>query len=392
MTAPARWAWGAALVVLVGLGVLLAVGRPAPIERYGLVDFYDYYFAAHAVVHGDDPYDSALADERATAVGAPTLPGSHYVYAPWFAAILAPLTAWSAHTAGLLWYGLGALALLSALHELARWSGGRWGPLIGVLFPGSLVALFVGQVNPIVLALLVSAWRWREHRPALAGGALGLVVAVKLTPILLLAPCVRWRRWRLLIGVAAAVAVCTVVGELAVPGGTWRYISSVAPGAGEMRSDLAHPSNQGVAGTVLRTLAPNVWTTPPVAAPHAVWPAVAALSLLVLLAFAWQVRRARDERATWAIAITAMVLVSPLAWEALFVLLLFPLAVLATTRPRLAGGCIALTIAQRAMDDFAHAPGDHPWLQSVPLLASLGAIAATLLYVSLLRAGGGRAC
>lgn len=391
MSAPPRWAWAAAIAVVVALGVLLAWGRPAPVERYGLVDFYDYYFAAEAVAHGGDPYDHVAADERAIAAGAPVLPGSHYIYAPWFAALLVPLTTWPAHPAGLIWYGLCAIALLAAVRELVRWRDGRWGPLAAVLFPGSLVSLFVGQVNPIVLALLVAAWRWRDRRPALAGGALGLVIAVKLTPIALLAPCLRWRRWRVIAGAFAVVTVCAAAGEVATPGATEPFVVRVLPDAGSLRPELAHPSNQGVASTVLRTLAPNPWTTPPVDGAAAVRPVVTALVLVILLSFLWHVHRTRDERAAWAAAITAIVLISPLAWEALFVLLLFPLAALATTQPRVAAVCFALSVAQRALDDFAHAPAHHPWLQAVPLLTSLGAISVVVLYVALVRAGDGTA-
>lgn len=377
-------------LVLAGFGVLLVFGDQESIRRFAFVDFYDYYFAADAVSTGDDPYDAALGEARAAAAGAPTIAGSDFIYPPWFAAALVPLTGLSPQGAASCWYLASAVALLLALSGLPTGRTRRGELVAAVLFPGTLVALFVGQVNPILLALIVGAWRWRDDRPATSGLLLGLAAAIKLSPILLLVACACWRRWRLVAASIVVMSTCLVVGELAVPGGTATYATGVLPNSGALTPALAHPGNQGIGGALLRAMSPNPWTIPFVEAPSTVTPMACVLGALVFGAIIWTfAHRARqqtgDELWCWAAVITAMVIASPRAWEASYVLLLFPIAVVRNAHPRVAALCWLLAASQRALDDFAQAPSRYGWLQVVSPLVSLALCGGVILLVTLLR-------
>lgn len=390
---PGRWlGWSLAAVFLSAFGALLATSDAEPIRAFAAVDFYDYYYAAEAVRSGVDPYDAAWAHARGVADGVPVIEGSNYIYPAWFAAVLTPLTALPPRVAASLWYVLSAVVLLVLLGRLAPAPRQRWLAL-GLLFPPALFSLFVGQVNIVLLALLVWSWEGRDRRPATAGALLGLAAAIKLTPaLLLLVPLFR-RRYRFVTAAAFVGLACISLGELAAPGSSAGFLRHVVPDVGVLDVRHAHPANQSISALFLRLFTENDWTVPWINAPELARALSGVVSAALVGVAGWTAWRARagyasDEARAWAVGIAVLVVVSPLAWEATFVLTLLAMSLLLLNgvRARWLAAAWLLIAAPRALNDFAAHPDSYPFLQHVPPLTSLATL-ATLFLVAVAATG-----
>ncbi len=89
-----------------------------------------------------------------------------------------------------------------------------WGGLLFLAFAVHpwIGSLPLGNVNPLMLGFVAAgAWAYFDRRDGLAGVLLGIAVAVKLWPIMLLPLMVRERRWRVLGFGAAVLAVVGAV-------------------------------------------------------------------------------------------------------------------------------------------------------------------------------------
>lgn len=366
-----------AVAVMLALLAVLSFSDSAPARAFAHVDFYDYYYAGAAALRGRDPYDAAAAMEAAQAAGVAVITGSSFIYPPWVALAFAPLALASERRAAACFYVLSATAILAALARLARIAPGASGRIwiFGALFPPTLFTLWVGQINGLLLALLVAAWCLRDERPRLAGTAIGIAAAVKLAPALLLVPCLGWRRRRLVTAAIGVVGGLFALGEIALPGATARYVNVALRGAIGGVDRLAHPVNQGLWAGSARAFLPNPWTRPLLVSPTLAWLVPTAIALLLL---AWTGRRSArraSESALWAATSALQLLASPLAWESTFLLLLLGMVLLLHRRGPI-GFAYLLLVGQRALDAFANAPERHPIIASFWPLSSLGLLAA----------------
>ncbi len=181
-------------------------------------DLYRYLWDGRVQAAGTNPYayppdDRALAGLRDDAVwrhvnrrGVPTIypGGAELVFAGTYRAGLTTPTGWKLLTA------LTDLATVAALVMLLRRHGA---PLRHVLLYAwnPLPVLAFGQAGHVdalaVLPLVLAVAAWHADRPGRAGGLLGVAVAIKLYPLLLVPAFLRRRdgRW------APATAVVAVV-------------------------------------------------------------------------------------------------------------------------------------------------------------------------------------
>lgn len=202
-------------------------------------DFPIYWQAARDLLAGRSPYDVAS--------------GLHgYVYLPWFALLLGPLTplplplaAASWYAANLLFSWFAARALLDALGAAALAPRAR-GLLLATLPLAGLAHdnLVLGQANLLLLLLLAAAAR--DALSARAGFRqgipLGLAAALKMPAALLLLPLVLRGRARAVAGFAAAALLALLLPFLATgrPLGTallreWRAKVVAPAAAGELQ-------------------------------------------------------------------------------------------------------------------------------------------------------------
>ena len=172
-------------------------------------DFPLYWQGARALLAGQSPYDVAS--------------GLHgYVYLPWFAWLLSPLTWLPLPVAAAIWYGANVTFLSLTVRELrAALAAVGWVPRTRTLVLAALPLaglahdnLVLGQANLFLLWLVAVTVRGAVEPASgvmLRGAALGLAAALKMSAALFAGPwLVRLRFPRLLaaaIGVAVAVLV-----------------------------------------------------------------------------------------------------------------------------------------------------------------------------------------
>jgi hypothetical protein len=197
----------------------------------------------------------------------------------------------------------------------------------------------LGQLNLVILLLVTGAWAAdRSGRPLLAGTCLGIVMAIKIFPGFLFLYFIIRRRWRTVF--AGAVSLLLLTGFTAAlfgPEAYRYYFLAVLPRVAKFRGLWANASLVGF------------WVKlfdPPSEYPRVVpiWhsPAMARTGILVscsaiLAVLAWIVRRSKsliEKDLAFGLAVTAMLLVSPITWDHYLLLLLAPIAVTWVRLPR----------------------------------------------------------
>jgi alpha-1,2-mannosyltransferase len=144
---------------------------------------------------------------------------------------------------------------------------------------------------------------------------LGLAIALKIFPALLVAPLLVQRRWRCL-SVAALTAVAVLVGSFALVGWdeAWVYITKVLPDVNNALGQNS-PGNNSIASMLRNAIGAGGLAD--------------SLSLVIravvmgLVGFgAWRLRN--DPARAFALGVTALMLVPPVIWEHYFVLAYLP--------------------------------------------------------------------
>ncbi|HYF66218.1 MAG TPA: glycosyltransferase family 87 protein, partial [Herpetosiphonaceae bacterium] len=295
-------------------------------------DFKALFRGPRAFLNGEPLYDLAAIEANHL--------GNSYKYPPFFVLVMAPLTGIPFGPAIQLWRALNLACVLGAAWFL--WRGGKqplrsWSSLALLLLLLSLQpihdSLRYGQVDGIiVLGVAAAYWALRRGRWGWVGVALALPIAMKLYPAFLLLHAGVRRRWRALLAAAVATAALTLLG-IALLG--WpvhaTYLASVLPGSG---GGTAWVENQTINGFLNRLGASSVALLPDGGG------VVSWLTYLGALALAaWTARRSldRDEGAGYGLWVLAMLIAVPISWihyEALLLVPLFHIFVVAERRAR----------------------------------------------------------
>ncbi len=253
-----------------------------------------------------------------------------------------PLVSFDYPDAVLAWNLLSLGALLLSLWLVARALSipiSAWSvvPLLALLLLCNPLQaqVFFGQLNLALLLLLTGTWiAYRSNRPIGAGLLLGLAAAIKLFPAFLFVFFVLRRRWKT---VAAGIATFFAVTALtvAVLGlDTYRdYVREVVPQVALFRNGWG---NASLPGLWTKLFDPRNTRIEPLWGSMGMVQAGTWLSCgLLATVLAWIILRGgdREEDRTFALTITAMLLVSPITWDHYFLLLLVPLAVVWTRLP-----------------------------------------------------------
>lgn len=257
---------GLALVFLIGLGVYVTWRT-----HNGSTDFDTYYYAGKDFLSGRSIYT-------------PHAGVSPYIYPPFFAALMAPLTVFSLEMAAALWYAMNIAFIFLTLFICARMvsAGGHIKTAYGsvpltakILFIITLSALFLDnismlQVN-ILLALLVllGIYFFTADNDRAAGLFLAMAISIKITPVIFLLYFILKRRFKL----SAYVILWTAVFSLGVPAAvtgvenTLREIvswnesmlsSSISADPNpRMMITMFNPANQSVQAFLVRLLVEN---------------------------------------------------------------------------------------------------------------------------------------
>lgn len=315
-----------------------------------------------------------------------------YVQPPWVAALVAPLAkaaSFRAFAGVCLALNIAALLAAGSL-ALARWAprlgaGARLAVLFALLASGPGIALMhYNQTQCLVLLGLVAGLSYAEARPRSAGLALGIVAAIKLTPILIALYWLISRRNRAgLVALATVAVVARLDLALVAPDLNAAFVDSLRGLAGSL--NLAG-SNQAPVKLVYAWLDPaavgplavNVGRTIPL--PTGAGIALNALALGATLLIGWWARsRAATDRADCdALMLLATVPFAPIAWNHYYAAVLLAAIVILGRGGRTAGLVYASVLALLSLGTYALA--DRTGLT----LAALSNAAALLTALALL--------
>ena len=347
-------------------------------------DFQDYLFAARQITTGGDPY----ADFIRTHVPWDWSLSSGYLYPPAFAVLLIPFTWLSNDLAVRIWLFVIQAAVLASVLIIYRMIGrpnrAELLALVAVLttfFPLANTVM-AGTMNSLLLLLLTAAWAgWHRRRDAASGVLVGAAAVFKLFPAALL-PYLAWRRHWTLLAAATLTGLGGLALGLAVTGldHNLYYFREMLP---HLAAGTGYRENQSLAGVAARLCDPNTanaggsagWCGRLID-----WPAVLVLLAIVLRASS----RASRSRLEFALAVTALPLISSVTWSFPLVVLILPIVLL--VRQALAGLMSRAQIRAllAAWICFSAAPAIHYLLVVYPLPHWVGPLdlipqAATLL-------------
>jgi len=365
-------------------------------------DFTAYWQAAQAVAHGHDPYSNFRAQASVVMSGFDYPPPA--ILAVWPLALLSHVWAVRAW----LWLALGS-TLAASLIVVRTLLPPTW-PRTSLAVIGSLVYApaaynyWHGQANWLIyLALALALRAYVREQPMLCGLFLALGADIKLEPAVLALLLLRRGWWRGLAAMAVGGLVPLGVAAWLVPGSLSTWLRQVLPA---LTRDNGWIYNQSLDGVASRLLGHSVTHfSPPLAVLHF---AVLGLDVLLLAVVVWRVRPgprpSLDRAAEFGLGVTAMLLVSTIAWIPHYTSLLIPTAVGlrlaclpgARHRGAIAGATavfvlvtwvlLPLALANLTMGEVVRIGQGWLWWPFLQL-ASLPALAALGLAIGLARSG-----
>jgi alpha-1,2-mannosyltransferase len=289
-------------------------------------DFVNYFGGAQAAAHGTDIY----ADfKRSWGTQAWVVA---YIYPPFFALVLAPLTSLGLLAAARIWLlavqaaFIASLLLILRIHpELTR-SGRRLLLFASLGFMPVYLNLKFQQVATVWLLLITATlWAALRRRTGLAGAFIAAAASLKVTPIFLIPLFARLGRWRIAVVGSIMLIVLTVITVLAAPG-SWQFFTVVLPRIGLGTANWDNGSIDGLVSRIVQ-LSPDLFGGATQTVARGV---IAAAAVLVIGATLWVARPGIKE--TWtlrlgvAALVTALLIVSSVTWQHHLVTLLLPIA------------------------------------------------------------------
>jgi hypothetical protein len=208
-----RWVFVACLAALFGYFTIYDFHR-LNVGHYG--DFPTFYQTAEAMRDGRDPY-LRWSDQ-------------YYVYPPFFAVLIMPLTRLSELDAARLYFSAHAAGMIAALllscwvvldrlgHPHRSHAAFAGALLVAVLMQSEIRGeLQMLETDALTLLSFALALWWLDRRPLLAGAALALALSIKYLTILALPYLLIRRRWKAAASmagsaIALALAPAAVVG------------------------------------------------------------------------------------------------------------------------------------------------------------------------------------
>jgi hypothetical protein len=232
-------------------------------------DYIPDYVSAKAWREGGEPY-APVRDLVTRHVGPATPwfaeppPSQPNAHTPFMIVLLAPLSFLPYPAARALFLALAAVLFVVVTGWSARAAGGRPAVAAGIglaalALPVVQADLLLGQVNAILLLLLVVAWAaLRDGADRRAGVALGIATALKIYPGLIVLALVAMRRFRAAAWHMGAAAVLSLAGAIAIG---WtdavRFARDVS--SGNLRFWLPSYESDSLTAVPIRWLTPNAW-------------------------------------------------------------------------------------------------------------------------------------
>jgi hypothetical protein len=246
------------------------------------------------------------------------------VNSPIFLFLMWPWTVIPRIPGDVVWIAIETIALILLLaivyRDLGRptWTEGLLTLAMLLVFPPVRDSLQEGQVGLLVGVLIVAAMLAHRRGKPLAGGlALGLAIAVRITPLALLA-FFAWRRdWKL---VAVSVATVIALAAATVLPGWLPYWPAFLANLSPMSRGTASILNQSLNGVLLRLWRPELTGMPIAPQPlgfTVAWLGAVLAATLATLAVIRSLRLPEPDRGWAALSLILILLplVAPYAWE-----------------------------------------------------------------------------
>ena len=346
--------WSCLFLSGLALGIVgLIRVLPALLSTPEQIDFGAYYVAARLLNAGGRLYDPAAMRDVAAQAG--SIHYTAYIYPPFFAALLRPLTVLPYLPAQFCWLGLNVILWVGAVATLCRLVAmprALYIPIVALtaLLPAVYDTLLLGQTSLVITALLVASLFFGQDKPSrrseiLAGVLLGLAVSIKLYPAVLGLVYLVHRRVTTLVAAGTTCVLAGIVGI--VFGGGWdatvAFVTYILPHVAQLSP---FPSNQSLRGVLARFFSYNEFSVPVLSKGNPVSvslrPLVDAPALGTGLAYGlgialvaislWRMLRAQrlGQPDTlfvrhFGLVITVMLLITPVVWDNYFTHLLIPL-------------------------------------------------------------------
>lgn len=311
-----------------------------------------FILAARRLMAGEDIYADAAAFRASIEAGTFSMKDAAvvwpYAYAPLIAMLFMPALALPVETIHALWWGANVLALIGGCWLSLRALGQPKLLAIALAllalyrFEPAIVALRLGQIEIVQFLLLATVlYTLSRDDESWAGLTLGLATGIKFFPGALIVLLVWRRRWRAAAW-AAGTALALIAGSFAVAGferwpSYWDFTSMYGVGG----AFAAFPLNQSLNGFFSRNLVRNVFTATlrGVHLPGLAKGLTLGCDLAVIGGSAWLTWQregwrphdvAQNQRFAleFALAIAALLLISPHSQVYSFVWVLLPLVVL----------------------------------------------------------------
>jgi alpha-1,2-mannosyltransferase len=286
--------------------------------------------------------------------------------------VFEPLSTLSYTVALRVWTALSALLLMLGVRRAAP---AHWPLWIGCL--AFLGATRVGFAEaqpglPILGVLLYALGCLRDRNDRVGGAGLGIAAALKLYPTFLAVAFLgRHRSRQVLVWAGLIAAVIAVAGAIAFRLSAFHEAMTLMRGASRQGLDDPTPHNQSLPGVLLRASG---------------YRSIALLAYVggTVVAIVWLYRTSAGLATVLGAACCLMLITQTLSWEHYFVILVFPLMILAAQEPDRASsilGAISFAFLTRATP-FPHLPTTGwPAVLNAPSL-----IGALLLLGALFRA------
>jgi hypothetical protein len=202
-----------------------------------------------------------------------------------------------------------------------------------------LMQLFHGQWNVILLLLVTAAWAAdRSGRAAWAGVLLGAATSLKLFPGFLFLYLLARRQWRAVIAGALAFGMLTVLTAALLGPEVYRvYFQEILPKLTPIRSSWYNASLVGFWSRLFEPATAEVHVLALWRSGMALRAAVLLSGLFVIITIVRVVRTADTCDSldhAFGLAVTGMLLISPITWDHSLLLLVLPIATLLRDPPR----------------------------------------------------------
>lgn len=306
---------------------------------YAVTDFAIFYHSARNALHGADIYSRIHVEDYYIILH--NMPKMHALLQlnlnpPFVILLLLPLGLLDYGFALIIWNTVGLILLLMSLravmHQL-NWSFEAQVKAAIVLFLAYpvLANVMTGQLGALISFLIIQVWlQARKEREGLAGVFLGIAIAIKFFPGLLLFWFLLQKRWHTFFTACAVTAACMLVALWVF--GFDSYLHYLRNIHGILWYSASW--NASLLGFIWR-VATDFKHFPDVTVPmfvSLIYYGLFAVSLVVLLRFTHrQLQKDNTERQRdllFALFSVAMLILSPLGWSYYFPIMMLPLAIL----------------------------------------------------------------